>query len=133
METIRDYWAQLSAALAATVWVVKQAIKRRKHRAEWERAMQKALLATLHNQLLFLCLQYLEAGEITADELDNLTLLYDPYVALGGRPASSPMRPEPLPRWERSGCTVAHPGGKPHSTDGVPYHRQGFSESSFGT
>lgn len=23
-------------------------------------------------------------GEITADEMDNLTLLYDPYVALGG-------------------------------------------------
>ncbi|HIY53713.1 MAG TPA: hypothetical protein H9832_07135 [Candidatus Agathobaculum merdavium] len=84
METIRDYWAQLSAALAAAVWVVKAAIKRRKHRAEWERAVQKALLATLHDRLLFLCLHYLEAGEITADELDNLTLLYDQYVALGG-------------------------------------------------
>ena len=71
METIRDYWAQLSAALAAAVWVVKQAIKRRKHRAEWERAVQKALLATLHDRLLFLCLQYLEAEEITADEMDN--------------------------------------------------------------
>ena len=84
METIRDYWAQLSAALAAAVWVVKQAIKRRKHRAEWESTVEKALRATLHNQLLFLCLQYLEEGEITADELDNLTLLYDPYVALNG-------------------------------------------------
>lgn len=84
METIRDYWAQLSAALAAAVWVVKQAIKRRKNRAEWERTVQAAILAILHNQLLFLCLQYLEAGEITADEMDNLTLLYDQYVALGG-------------------------------------------------
>lgn len=84
METIRDYWAMLSAAGAAAVWVVKEAIKRRKHRAEWERAVQKALLATLHDRLLFLCMHYLEEERISADEMDNLTLLYDQYVALGG-------------------------------------------------
>lgn len=84
METIRDYWAMLSAAGAAAVWVIKEAIKRRKHRAEWERTVQAAILAVLHDRLLFLCLHYLEAGEITADEMDNLTLLYDQYVALGG-------------------------------------------------
>lgn len=84
METIRDYWAMLSAALAAAAWVVKEAIKRRKHRAEWERAVQKALLATLHDRLLFLCMHYLEEERISADEMDNLTLLYDQYVALGG-------------------------------------------------
>ena len=84
METIRDYWAMLSAAGAAAVWVIKEAIKRRKHRAEWERAVQKALLATLHDRLLFLCMHYLEEERISADEMDNLTLLYDQYVALGG-------------------------------------------------
>ncbi len=84
METIQDYWAMLSAAGAAAVWVVKEAIKRRKHRAEWERAVQKALLATLHDRLLFLCMHYLEEERISADEMDNLTLLYDQYVALGG-------------------------------------------------
>lgn len=84
METIRDYWAQISAALAAAAWVFKEAIKRRKHRAGWERAVQKALLATLHDRLLFLCMHYLEEERISADEMDNLTLLYDQYVALGG-------------------------------------------------
>lgn len=84
MEWIQDYWAQLTAVMAAVVWIGKEAIRRRRHRATWETTVQAAILAVLHDRLLFLCLQYLEAEEITADEMDNLTLLYDQYVALGG-------------------------------------------------
>lgn len=46
---------------------------------------EKLLLGMAHDRIMYLGKQYLEKGEITADEYENLmNYLYEPYVACGG-------------------------------------------------
>ena len=45
---------------------------------------KKALLALLHDKMYYLCQHFINKGEITTDELENLEYLYKPYSALGG-------------------------------------------------
>lgn len=84
MEWIRENWALLSAAGAALAWLGRHITCRLRRREKWHGTVQASLLAVLHDRLLFLCMHYLEEERISADEMDNLTLLYDQYVALGG-------------------------------------------------
>ena len=45
----------------------------------------KMILGLGHDRLLFLCMKYIDRGQITHNELENLhEYLYQPYVALGG-------------------------------------------------
>ena len=47
--------------------------------------LQKAVLALLHDKLYYLCDKQINVfGNITADELENLTYLFEPYIAMGG-------------------------------------------------
>ena len=44
-----------------------------------------AILALLHDKLYYLCAKQInDIGNITADELENLTCLYEPYREMGG-------------------------------------------------
>ena len=55
-------------------------LRRKKNSAE-----SRAILALLHDKLFYLCAKQInEVGNITADELENLTCLYEPYREMGG-------------------------------------------------
>lgn len=64
------FWAFLNTVLIA-----------RRDRKSLER---KALLALLHDKLYCSCSEYIQRGELSADDYENLTYLYDPYIAMGG-------------------------------------------------
>lgn len=84
MELIKEYWAQLSAVGAAILGAAKLLRKRARRHKAWQDTITASILAILHDKLLFECLHYLKAEQITADEMDNLSLLYKQYNALGG-------------------------------------------------
>lgn len=91
LDAIKEYWAQLSAVGAALVWAGRRFMKRLHQRRErekeldaWRNTMQASILTLLHDRLLYECLHYLACEEITADEMDNLSLMYNQYVKLGG-------------------------------------------------
>lgn len=44
----------------------------------------RAILALLHDKIYYLCERHIQRGEITVDELENLTCLYEPYKEMGG-------------------------------------------------
>ena len=46
--------------------------------------MREALLSSHYQNLLEKCKKYVQAGEISADELDNIEKDYETYKALGG-------------------------------------------------
>lgn len=48
------------------------------------KSMKKGMMWIQHDRLLELCKTYLRAKEITVDELENLTGLYESYKELGG-------------------------------------------------
>ena len=48
-------------------------------------AVTRAVLALLHDKLYYLCEKQINTfGNITADELENLTYLFEPYKEMGG-------------------------------------------------
>lgn len=73
----------LLAVLGSTgLWtLINNLISTHKEKKSLER---KALLALLHDKLYFLCQNYIELGQITIEELENIEYLYAPYRALGG-------------------------------------------------
>nr|DAE34600.1 MAG TPA: holin protein [Caudoviricetes sp.]DAI79645.1 MAG TPA: holin protein [Caudoviricetes sp.] len=46
--------------------------------------VEKAVLAMLHDRLMHLLICYIEADYLTAEDLENLTDLYESYRELGG-------------------------------------------------
>ena len=83
-DLIKNYWAQISAVCAALVAAAKMLKTRAKRRKEWQSTITASMLAILHDRLLFECLHYLQTCQITADEMDNLSLMYKEYKKLGG-------------------------------------------------
>ena len=94
---IEKFWLQIlltaiSTFLAARVKTMYSKMKKEREdrekevKAEKEKqaVMREALLALLHDRLLQATLYYLKAGEITADELDNLEIMFNSYSSLGG-------------------------------------------------
>jgi hypothetical protein len=47
-------------------------------------AMSSGLLAILHDRVFQACMYFIEKGEISCDELENLDYLYRGYSGLGG-------------------------------------------------
>lgn len=46
---------------------------------------RKMLLGLAHDRIIDLCMEYIERGTVTHDELENLLdYLYDPYEKMGG-------------------------------------------------
>lgn len=46
---------------------------------------RKMLLGLAHDRIIDLCMEYIERGSVTHDELENLLdYLYDPYEKMGG-------------------------------------------------
>lgn len=64
------FWAFVNGVIAA-----------RKEKKSLER---RALVALLHDKLYCACQEYIKQGHISADDYENLTYLYEPYIAMGG-------------------------------------------------
>lgn len=79
---------------------------------------RKMLLGLAHDRIIGLCMDYIERGSVTHDELENLLdYLYDPYEKMGGNGSAKrlveivkalPVR-EYIPTWpeveRRKKCT----------------------------
>ena len=71
------FWALLTAVYTARV--AKKAEERRTDDSE-----RQLLLGLAHDRIYDLCSEYIQRGEITLEEYDNLTYLYKPYIRAGG-------------------------------------------------
>ena len=71
------FWSLVTAAF-------QNSAKRKSEAASEDRAERALLLGLAHDRLYALCYHYLERGEITAEEYDNLLYIYRPYHEAGG-------------------------------------------------
>ena len=82
IETVQKYWLQFGLGLAAgflgTTW------GRMKKLFCWRKSINAAMVSILHDRLLSESLRVLDAGECTAEEWENLQLMYKSYAELGG-------------------------------------------------
>ena len=97
IEFVQKFWLQflltgISGGLAFLCkrFYIKIKQEREAHKKEQEEylARQKvqgtAICAILHDRLLQSLAYYLEKKEINSDQMDNLKIMYDSYIALGG-------------------------------------------------
>ena len=72
--------AIITAAIASSgFWAFLQ------HRFDKSDASRRLLMGIAHDRIMFIGMQYIHRGDITADEYENLrTYLYEPYVNAGG-------------------------------------------------
>ena len=71
------FWSLITAAYQTRT-------KRSDTEKHEDRAERALLLGLAHDRLYALCYHYLERGEITAEEYDNLMYIYRPYHEAGG-------------------------------------------------
>jgi len=84
---MRDITAIVIACIgSAGLWtVINTVIQHLINRRGTHSAEAEMILGLGHDRICFLCMKYIEAGSITAEEFENLyTYLYLPYKALGG-------------------------------------------------
>lgn len=97
VEFIQKFWLQflltgISGGLAFLCKRFYGKIKqeREMHKKEQEeyltrqKVQETAICAILHDRLLQSLTYYLEKKEINSDQMDNLKIMYDSYIALGG-------------------------------------------------
>ena len=96
-EFIQKFWLQflltgISGGLAGLCKRIYSKMKKEKelHIREQEayvkrqRVQETAICAILHDRLLQPLTYYLDKKEINSDQMDNLKIMYDSYIALGG-------------------------------------------------
>lgn len=97
VQFIQKFWLQflltgISGGLAFLCKKSYNKIKqeREQHKKEQEeynarqKVQETAICAILHDRLLQSLTYYLEKKEINSDQMDNLKIMYDSYIALGG-------------------------------------------------
>ena len=97
VEFVQKFWLQflltgISGGLAFLCkrFYTKSKEEREAHKKEQEeynarqKVQETAIWAILHDRLLQSLTYYLEKKEINSDQMDNLKIMYDSYIALGG-------------------------------------------------
>lgn len=86
VDFIREYWieALFTGVISLLSLLIKRLYKKLQQELTTQKLLREGMLAILHDRLYQLCTQYIERGEITIDELENLEYLYRSYHALGG-------------------------------------------------
>ena len=97
VEFIQKFWLQflLTGISGGLAYLCKQFYnkikqEREAHKKEQEaylarqKVQETAICAILHDRLLQSLTYYLEKKEINSDQMDNLKIMYDSYIALGG-------------------------------------------------
>lgn len=80
-----EFWVQIIGAIVASalassgLWTFVQ------KRMDRKDAKTRMLVGLAHDRIIYLGMTYIERGQITQDEYENLfTYLYEPYAAMGG-------------------------------------------------
>ena len=71
------FWALITAII--TTRAARKAEEKRTDDSE-----RQLLIGLAHDRIYGLCSEYIQRGEITLEEYDNLTYLYKPYEKAGG-------------------------------------------------
>lgn len=81
-----SYWqdALFLFILGVGGWIVRFVRKKLITMIKRQDAIEEGVLALLHYRLYTECERFIEAGEITKDDLLNIEHLYEAYHALGG-------------------------------------------------
>lgn len=83
MNTLQLIFTLLGCIFASNgLWSLVQS--RLQRRDNTHSTMENGLMALLHDRIYLLTESYIEQGEITVEELDNLKYLFEPYENLGG-------------------------------------------------
>lgn len=86
LDFIFNYWLEFAFTLIVTFlsFLIKRLYSKFKQELTTQKLLKEGMIAILHDRLYQLCTKYLDKGEITVDELENLELLYVSYHNLGG-------------------------------------------------
>ena len=86
IDFVKEYWLEtlFTGALSLLSLLTKRLYNKLKQELTTQKLLKEGMIAILHDRLYQLCTKYLDKGEITADELENLELLYVSYHNLGG-------------------------------------------------
>lgn len=81
-------WLEFSSAIIVSafasngLWSVVQAKIQKRNKGK--SALEKGVIAMLHDKLYEKAEQYIARNGITVKELDNLRYIYEPYAEMGG-------------------------------------------------
>lgn len=86
IDFVKEYWleALFTGALSLLSLLTKRLYNKLKQELTTQKLLKEGMIAILHDRLYQLCTAFLEKGEITVDELENLEYLYKSYHNLGG-------------------------------------------------
>lgn len=86
LDFIKTYWleALFTCILSLLSFLIKRLYSRFKQEIITQKLLKEGMLAILHDRLYQLCTVFIEKGEITVDELENLEYMYRSYHNLGG-------------------------------------------------
>lgn len=86
IDFVKEYWleALFTGALSLLSLLTKRLYNKLKQELTTQKLLKEGMIAILHDRLYQLCTAFLEKGEITVDELENLEYLYKSYNNLGG-------------------------------------------------
>ena len=82
IEFILKYW--LEFLFGAAITGLSLGYKRLKNRFKEHEELKEGLVAILHDRLFQSGMYFLNKGEITVSELDNIEAMYEAYHNLGG-------------------------------------------------
>ena len=86
IDFVKEYWleALFTGALSLLSLLTKRLYNKLKQELTTQKLLKEGMIAILHDRLYHLCTKFIEKGEITVDELENLEYLYKSYNNLGG-------------------------------------------------
>lgn len=86
LDFILEYWLEFAFTLIVTFlsFLIKRLYSKLKQELTTQKLLKEGMIAMLHDRLYQLCTKFIEKGEITVDELENLEYLYKSYNNLGG-------------------------------------------------
>ena len=86
LDFIKEYWLEFAFTLVVSFlsFLVKRLYGKFKCELVTQKLLKEGMIAILHDRLYQLCTKFIEKGEITVDELENLEYIYKSYNNLGG-------------------------------------------------
>lgn len=86
LDFILEYWLEFAFTLIVTFlsFLIKRLYSKFKQELTTQKLLKEGMIAMLHDRLYQLCTKFIEKGEITVDELENLEYIYKSYNNLGG-------------------------------------------------
>ncbi len=86
LDFILEYWLEFAFTLIVTFlsFLIKRLYSKLKQELNTQKLLKEGMIAILHDRLYQLCTKFIEKGEITVDELENLEYMYKSYNNLGG-------------------------------------------------